>query len=53
MTKKTKKKRLKTVTMKLNKNGTMTLRSTGGYDLRKLLNAVDNQTKEGEDGKGN
>lgn len=26
-----------TVTMKLNKNGTMTLRSTGGFDLRKIM----------------
>lgn len=26
-----------TVTMKLNKDGTMTLRSTGGFDLRKIL----------------
>lgn len=32
----TKKKNV-TVTLKLNKNGTMTMRSTGGYDLRKLL----------------
>ncbi len=29
----------KTVTMKLNRNGTMTLRSTGGFDLRKLFSA--------------
>lgn len=27
----------KTVTIKLNRNGTMTFRSTGGYDLRKLF----------------
>lgn len=26
-----------TVTMKLNKDGTMTLRSTGGFDLRKIM----------------
>lgn len=31
-----KKRRPVTVTMKLNKNGTMTMRSTGGFDLRKL-----------------
>ena len=30
-------KTIKTVTMKLNRNGTMTLRSTGGFDLRKLF----------------
>lgn len=27
----------KTVTIKLNRNGTMSFRSTGGYDLRKLF----------------
>lgn len=26
-----------TVSMKLNKDGTMTIRSTGGFDLRKLF----------------
>lgn len=30
------KKRAVSVTLKLNKDGTMSMRSTGGYDLRKL-----------------
>lgn len=34
--KKAKKGKAVTVTLKLNKNGTMSMRSTGGYDLRKL-----------------
>jgi hypothetical protein len=38
----TKKKKAKqvTVTLKLNKNGTMSMRSTGGYDLRKLAPSI-------------
>lgn len=32
-----KKKKGVTVTMKLNKDGTMTMRSTGGFDLRKIM----------------
>lgn len=31
-----KKKRSVSVTLKLNKDGTMSMRSTGGFDLRKL-----------------
>lgn len=33
----TRKKRNVSVTLKLNKDGTMSMRSTGGYDLRKLI----------------
>jgi hypothetical protein len=35
--KRTPRKKQISVTMKLNKDGTMTLRSTGGFDLRKIL----------------
>ncbi len=35
------KKKIKTVTMKLNKDGTMTVRSTGGFDLRKIFSSSD------------
>lgn len=30
-------KKTQTVTIKLNKDGSMTMRSTGGFDLRKLF----------------
>lgn len=33
----TKKKKSQTVTMKLEKDGTITMRSTGGFDLRKIM----------------
>lgn len=41
-----KKKRIQTVTLKLNKNGTMSMRSTGGYDLRKLMKQVEKTEAE-------
>lgn len=31
------KKKPQSVTLKLNKDGTMTMRSTGGFDLRKIM----------------
>ncbi|BCH63236.1 hypothetical protein RvVAT039_04520 [Agrobacterium vitis] len=34
-----KKKKPATITMKLNRDGTMNIRSTGGFDLRKLFPA--------------
>ncbi|WP_170973486.1 hypothetical protein [Rhizobium sp. FKY42] len=42
-----------TVSMKLNRDGTMTIRSTGGFDLRKLfpgqnLNELSAEHKKGE-----
>lgn len=43
----TKKKKAKTVTLKLNKDGTMSMRSTGGFDLRKLI-PLRNSSKVGE-----
>lgn len=42
---KKKKKRPVTVTMKLNKDGTMTMRSTGGFDLRKIMQPVNSESK--------
>lgn len=36
MSEKKKKGKTVTVTLKLNKDGSMSMRSTGGYDLRKL-----------------
>lgn len=31
------KRKPQTVTMKINKDGSMTMRSTGGFDLRKIM----------------
>jgi len=35
-----------TVTMNLNKDGTMTMKSTGGFDLRKIMPKVQVQQEE-------
>lgn len=42
-----------TVSMKLNKDGTMTVRSTGGFDLRKLFPGQDLRELCPEHKKGN
>lgn len=47
MKKQTKKKpKTVTVTMKINRDGSMTIRSTGGFDLRKLGLPVKEQVRD-------
>lgn len=44
--KKKRKPKTVTVTMKFNKDGSMTIRSTGGYDLRKLGLPIKEQVRD-------
>lgn len=43
------KKPVKSVTLKLNRDGTMTMKSTGGVDLRKFMPKIAEEPKKGDD----